>query len=614
MYARRFLPLWTAALAGILTALAWQTVAHGSELRAYSLLALLTLGFALLLERAAANPLLGRLVALGACAAAGAYTHYFFLLAAIAGLIWLAVERELRAVALRVGSAIVLGSATLLAWLPGLLDQVGAERFGWIDVFDPVKFASLPSALFWDPGTMYAELGADPGVWEVTVRVAILALVLGGCAVLRHLGSSARLCALLVVVPIGVSGIAWLAGLRIITGRNLIGVTAFAAIALAAVLLPLPRRAAFGAAALGVALAVFWYVRTPMPERPDFDQVADALVDAGWAPGDPILVVGSLPDFRSPLEWYLPGDVTLPEAAPREACAEVWVVTDVPRGATCSTLPRRRAARTWEPSRSPASPGTAAWSARPRPAAAATWTPRPAPAACGRSRTARSDRWGGAAQRDLGYARLMSIPVFAARHVYAAVDPSDAVEAVREAFVAHARGEWLMPSKVYVPVPPDGDFRAMPARGGGYAVLKWVTSFPRNPERGLPTVAGVALLSDATDGRLLAELDAGALTALRTGAAAVLAAETLAAGDGPAAVIGCGVNGRAVARTFLARGRKSSSGTRIPTAPLRWPGSSARGSPPPARKHSPPTSSPPSRPAARSSSGREACAQASTSA
>ena len=149
----------------------------------------------------------------------------------------------------------------------------------------------------------------------------------------------------------------------------------------------------------------------------------------------------------------------------------------------------------------------------------------------------------------------MSVPVFAARHVYAAVDPADAVEAVREAFIAHARGEWLMPSKVYVPAPPDGDFRAMPARGGGYSVLKWVTSFPRNPERGLPTVSGIVLLSDASDGRLLAELDAGALTALRTGAAAVLASETLAAKDGPAAVVGCGVNGRAVARTFLARGR-----------------------------------------------------------
>jgi ornithine cyclodeaminase/alanine dehydrogenase-like protein (mu-crystallin family) len=113
-----------------------------------------------------------------------------------------------------------------------------------------------------------------------------------------------------------------------------------------------------------------------------------------------------------------------------------------------------------------------------------------------------------------------------------------------------------MPSKVYVAAPPDGDFRAMPASGGGHAVLKWVTSFPGNPERGLPTVSGVVLLSDARTGELRAILDAAAVTALRTGAAAVLAAETLAApGAGRAAVIGCGVNGRAAARTFLERGR-----------------------------------------------------------
>ena len=72
-----------------------------------------------------------------------------------------------------------------------------------------------------------------------------------------------------------------------------------------------------------------------------------------------------------------------------------------------------------------------------------------------------------------------------------------------------------------------GDFRAMPALGGGHALLKWVTSYPGNPARGLPTVTGVVLLSDASDGRLVAMLDAGAVTALRTGAAAVLAAETL---------------------------------------------------------------------------------------
>jgi alanine dehydrogenase len=149
------------------------------------------------------------------------------------------------------------------------------------------------------------------------------------------------------------------------------------------------------------------------------------------------------------------------------------------------------------------------------------------------------------------------IPVFSARQVETAVSPEHAVEAVREAFVAYARGEWSMPPKVYVPAYPAGDFRAMPALGAGHALLKWVTSFPGNPARGLPTVTGLVLLSDASDGSLRAALDAGAVTALRTGAAAVLAAEELGRADAEnAAVIGAGINGRAAAKTFLARGRE----------------------------------------------------------
>src|ERR1043166_5993824 len=134
------------------------------------------------------------------------------------------------------------------------------------------------------------------------------------------------------------------------------------------------------------------------------------------------------------------------------------------------------------------------------------------------------------------------IPIFSAQAVEAAVPAEQAVEAVREAFVAYARGEWSMPPKVYVPAYPAGDFRAMPALGAGHAALKWVTSYPGNPARGLPTVTGLVLLSDASDGSLVAVFAAATVTALRTGSAAVLAAETLGAGEGPAAVIGAGVN------------------------------------------------------------------------
>jgi alanine dehydrogenase len=152
---------------------------------------------------------------------------------------------------------------------------------------------------------------------------------------------------------------------------------------------------------------------------------------------------------------------------------------------------------------------------------------------------------------------LSRIPVFSAEQVQAAVSSESALEAVRDAFVAYARGEWSMPPKVYVPAYPAGDFRAMPALGADHALLKWVTSFPGNPAQGLPTVMGLVLLSDATNGSPRAVLDAGAVTALRTGAAAVLAAETLGRADAEtAAVVGAGVNGIAAARTFRARGRE----------------------------------------------------------
>ena len=99
-----------------------------------------------------------------------------------------------------------------------------------------------------------------------------------------------------------------------------------------------------------------------------------------------------------------------------------------------------------------------------------------------------------------------------------------------------------MPAKTYVDAPPNGDFWAMPARGDGLAILKWVTSFPGNPARGLPVVTGALLLSSAETGELLAIIDCAAVTSLRTGAAAAVSAQALAreGAKGPSASSGAG--------------------------------------------------------------------------
>jgi ornithine cyclodeaminase/alanine dehydrogenase-like protein (mu-crystallin family) len=150
----------------------------------------------------------------------------------------------------------------------------------------------------------------------------------------------------------------------------------------------------------------------------------------------------------------------------------------------------------------------------------------------------------------------VSVPILDHRAVYEAVTPQDAYDVVRDAFIAYHRGEWAMQPKVYVANYPAGDFRAMPALGGGHALLKWVTSFPNNPARGLPTVTGLVLLSNAETGQLEAVLDAASVTALRTAAAGVIAADALARGDAASfAVVGCGVNGAETTRMAIAHGR-----------------------------------------------------------
>jgi ornithine cyclodeaminase/alanine dehydrogenase-like protein (mu-crystallin family) len=139
---------------------------------------------------------------------------------------------------------------------------------------------------------------------------------------------------------------------------------------------------------------------------------------------------------------------------------------------------------------------------------------------------------------------VAQLPVLAHDAVLAAVTPQAAIDRVGEAFLRFSAGEWVMPPKVYLPSPPDGDFRAMPARGDGLALLKWITSFPGNPARGLPTVTGVICLSDATTGEPLMLLDARSVTALRTGAVAAVAARALAREEAQSVgIVGCGLHG-----------------------------------------------------------------------
>ncbi|HEX4108366.1 MAG TPA: hypothetical protein VHX88_09550 [Solirubrobacteraceae bacterium] len=142
---------------------------------------------------------------------------------------------------------------------------------------------------------------------------------------------------------------------------------------------------------------------------------------------------------------------------------------------------------------------------------------------------------------------MSTLDVYDHAAILALIDPPMAIAAVRDGFLKHHRGEWTMPAKVYLDSPP-GDFRAMPARGDGLAIVKWICWFPGN-------VTGVVVACDAATGTPLALLDARAITALRTGAVAAVAARALAPAQArTVGIIGCGVHGAWAARCLAADG------------------------------------------------------------
>jgi len=123
------------------------------------------------------------------------------------------------------------------------------------------------------------------------------------------------------------------------------------------------------------------------------------------------------------------------------------------------------------------------------------------------------------------------------------VDMRTAIRVIEAAFKAHARGEVVMPPKIYLPLPDQSDFRAMPA----YLVhppscgIKWVNVHPRNRRKGLPTVMGTVIINDPKTGFPLAVMDGLSITRLRTAAASGVAAKALARRDSKSVgLVGCG--------------------------------------------------------------------------
>lgn len=137
---------------------------------------------------------------------------------------------------------------------------------------------------------------------------------------------------------------------------------------------------------------------------------------------------------------------------------------------------------------------------------------------------------------------------FPAEETRGTLTMADAIKAVKEALAELSTGRAIVPARTSLEVPGRRTTAlVMPAflpRTGRLGV-KLISLCEDNPAKGLPLAQAVTILMDADNGTPLAVLDAGYLTAVRTGAAAGVATDVLARRDARvAAIFGAGVQGR----------------------------------------------------------------------
>ncbi len=139
----------------------------------------------------------------------------------------------------------------------------------------------------------------------------------------------------------------------------------------------------------------------------------------------------------------------------------------------------------------------------------------------------------------------MSIRLITRPQITQLLPMGKAIELMREGFRALAEDRVMMPPRQRI-ITADGDMLLKPAclPGEGLCV-KLVMTYPDNPKNGMPLVQGLLMVFDDLTGSPLAVMEAGGLTAIRTGAGGGLAIDVLARKDShTVALIGAGVQAR----------------------------------------------------------------------
>ncbi len=108
-----------------------------------------------------------------------------------------------------------------------------------------------------------------------------------------------------------------------------------------------------------------------------------------------------------------------------------------------------------------------------------------------------------------------------------------------------------VPERLVQALPGGGSLFVMPAFDGRIAITKLITFTPANAGTSRPSIQGDVVVFDVATGQRLLVLDGPTVTARRTAAVSLVAAQCLAPRpDGPLLIVGAGAQGRAHLEAF----------------------------------------------------------------
>ncbi len=138
------------------------------------------------------------------------------------------------------------------------------------------------------------------------------------------------------------------------------------------------------------------------------------------------------------------------------------------------------------------------------------------------------------------------------------LDPQQTADALPYQLLAQEIELLLVDTSVVVPprlvqrLSDQSSLFVMPASDTKLAITKLITWVADNPARGLPAIQGEVMVFDVRDGRRLCLLDGPTVTAHRTAAVSLLAAQKLAPNAaGKLLLVGAGVQARAHLHAFV---------------------------------------------------------------